>query len=322
MGVANIDYIRGKYVDAYELDYELPYDDISVCTPLYNSTKFLKEYLSYVLMYDWPRDKTSLMFTVQGNDGTYDYMKSFSKKYGDEYRRIKVQRVKQLSGELPHVKNVVLCRKLLTKWSRPDKYVFFNDHDNFNPPVSIKRLRLALEYGADGAGGVYVFFGRNQWEPEGHIGFTAFFLNGEHMHHYSINTTGNVGNIPVEMLGRMLWVDAVAMGAFLVKREVLDNVDFFVPYGSTMTDDTAFCLKAREKGYKFIADFGLLVKHWGFDMTLRRLNPYIMEIKVDRAKEMQNRRDKMWRDGVYVHPDTDAGLNNDVKRYIDLDRIK
>jgi len=321
MGVADLEYIRRHYVKRVELG-DLEYHNVSVCTPLYNSMEFLEEYMFHVFNYDWPREKLSLMFTVQGDDGTLAYMKKFKKKYGHLYRRFKVKKVQQAVGtELPHVYNVVRCRKLLTQWSKPDEYVFFNDHDNFNPPICIKRLMVDIEHGADGAGGVYVFFNSNQHEPIGHIGFMAFFIHEGKMHHYAINTSGLTGTLPTEMFGRPIWVDAIAMGSSIIKREVLDNVDFFVPYGSTMTDDTAFCLKAREKGYKFIADFGLLVKHWGYDMSLRRLNNGTTEVSVDRASKMLRRREKMWNDGVYVHPTEDAGLNTAVQRYIDLDKI-
>ena len=323
MGIANLDFIRRHYVEPRRDIGELQYHDVSVCTPLYNSMPFIDEYLFHMLNYDWPRERISLLFTVQGDDGTYRYMKQFQRKHEKQYKRIKVKKVKQVKNiELPHVYNVVRCRKLLASWSKPDEYVFFNDHDNFDPPISIKRLIIALHHGASIAGGVYVFFTRNQWEPEGHIGFTAFFMNEGMMHHYAIDKTGFSGTLPTEMLNKYVWCDAVAMGACLVKREVLDNVDFFIPYGSTMTDDTAFCLKAREYGYKVIADFGLLVKHWGYDVTLRHRNDgRLSDLSVDRQSAMLKRRRKMYYDGVYVHPDVDVGINKAVRGYINLDKI-
>ena len=321
MGVATIDYIRNYYVDEFETS-QIEYEPITVCTPMYNSTPFLKAYLTHVLCYDWPRDLTSLMFTVQGDDATYDVIRGFFAKYGDEYRRTKVKRVKQYrGGELPHVRNVVMCRNLLTGWSKPDKYVFFNDHDNFSPPVCIKRLMRGIQLGADGAAGVYLFYQRNEDEDAGHIGFTAFFMADYKMHHYSLNSSGRSGTVPTEMLGRRLWCDAVAMGSFLVKRELLDAVPFFVPYGTTMTDDTALCLKAREKGYRFMADFGLFVQHWGYNIRMTH-KPPLTYIEVNAERPMTLRREKMKRDGIYVHPRHDVGLNEAARKYIDLDKIK
>jgi len=262
MGVITLDYLRNRFVEEKELP---PFEavPVSVCTPLYNSMPFLERYLTQVMLYDWPRDLTSLYFTVQGDDGTYDEVKLFKKTFNDLYRRIKIKRVKQYKGgELPHVRNAVQCRNLMADWSKPDM-VFYNDHDNFNPPVSIKRLYQGLLLGADGAAGVYVFWQRDSLDDiEGRMGFTSFMLDKGKMYHVSLK--GRRGVLPLELMGRRLWVDSVSCGCFLVTRELLDNQKFFVPYGTTMTDDTAFCLKAREKGYKFIADYGLIVPHWGY----------------------------------------------------------
>jgi len=322
MSIATIDYIRSKYVEPIATS-QMDYVPVTVCCPLYNSMPFLEKYLMHVVMYDWPTELTSLMFTVQGDDGTYDRMMKFKKHYEGIYRRIKVKRVKQfLGGELPHVRNVVMCRNLLTKWSKPDEYVFFNDHDNFNPPVSIKRLMWALQHGADGAAGVYIFYQKNQYEPEGHVGFTAFFIHDRKMHHYSINKTGLEGVIPREMLGKYIWVDCVSMGAFLVKRKVLNDVPFFTAFGTSMTDDTTFCLKARELGYRFIADFGLVVKHWGYDMYIKPISDDKVLIGVEPTDIMKDRRSKMYDDGVYVHDDYDKGFNEALLQYVDLDKIK
>jgi len=316
MGVATLEYIRSKYVqDSYIPPIEeVP---IAVCTPMYNSMPFLREYLEHVLSYDYPKDKLSLYFTIQGKDETYDAIKAFSKTFGDVYRKIKFKRVKQdLGGELPHVRNVVRCRNLLAQWSKPD-LVFFNDHDNFNPPISIKRLQKGLALGASGAAGVYIFFQRDKTEDKGRVGFTSFFLHEEKMHHFALQD-GAHGFLPLEMFGRRLWVDSISCGCFLVKRELLDELKFFVPFGTSMTDDTAFCLKARSLGHMFIADFGLLVNHWGYHITQRRM----MEISVKADRGMFERRNKMLKDGVYVHPIGDMNVNENVRKLIDIDKIK
>ena len=315
MGIATLDYIRQRYVnDSYIPPLEQP--RISVCTPLYNSTPFLVEYLGHVLRYDYPKDLLSLYFTVQGNDETYDILKEFKEGYGSEYRKVKFKRVKQVKGgDLPHVRNVVQCRNMMAEWSKPDM-VFYNDHDNFNPPVSIKRLLEALALGASGAGGVYVFYQRNEEEEHGRIGFTSFFLHEGTMHHFALE--GTKGSLPLEMFGRRMWMDSVSCGCFLVKRELLDELKFFVPVGTSMTDDTAFCLKAREMGHKFIADFGLLVRHWGYNVKYRKT----LELDVTVDKSMMSRRTKMKSDGVYVHPDVDVNINDAVRKFIDIDKIK
>jgi len=316
MGVATLEYIRKRYVDD-SLVPEIEQVPIAVCTPMYNSTPFLVKYLKCVLLYDYPKDLLSLYFTVQGNDRTYDALKEFGGVYGDEYRKIKIKKVKQtIGGELPHIRNVVKCRKLLTQWSNPD-LVFFNDHDNFNPPVSIKRLQKGLALGASGAAGVYVFFQRSEGEKKGRIGFTSFFLDGGKMHHFALQNV-NQGHLPLEMFGKRLWVDCVSCGCFLIKRELLDELDWFVPLGTSMTDDTAFCLKARSLGHKFIADFGLIVDHWGYKINYRKM----LEIHVEANQIMFARRTKMKEDGVYVHPDLDRNMDEAVRKLIDIDKIK
>lgn len=316
MGVATLAYIRKRYVnDAYIPEVEqVP---VAVCTPMYNSMPFLAEYLNHVLLYDYPKDLLSLYFTVQGKDGTYDALKQFRETYGDEYRKIKIKRVKQvLGGELPHVRNVVHCRKLLTKWSKPD-LVFFNDHDNFNPAVSIKRLQQGLALGASAAAGVYVFFQKSEGEKKGAIGFTSFFLEGGKMYHFALSNV-NRGSLPLEMFGRRIWVDCISCGCLLIKRELLDEVAWFVPQGTSMTDDTAYCLKARELGHRLIADFGLIVDHWGYKINYRKM----LEIHVTASQDMFARRTKMQEDGVYIHPPLDVNMNEAVKKYIDIDKIK
>ena len=317
MGVATLDYIRKLYVQEHELSLIEP-EPVAVCTPIYNAMPYLQTYLTHLLLYDWPNDLTSIYFAVAGNDGTYEALKEFAKTYGDEYRRIKVKYVKQsLGGEMPHIRNVVQCRNLMTEWSRPDKLIFFNDSDNFNPPVSIRRLYDGLRLGASGAAGVYLFrqFDKNKER----IGFTSFFLHKGIMRHFYI--PGRTGALPLEMFGRRLWVDAVSCGAFLVKRSLLDEVKFFMPFGTSMSDDTAFCLKAREKGHRFIADFGLMVGHWGYEVTYQRKEPQ-MRLSVSLSPEMELRRAKNRDDGVYVNPESNTNMSEAVRRYIDVDKIK
>jgi cellulose synthase/poly-beta-1,6-N-acetylglucosamine synthase-like glycosyltransferase len=317
MGVATLDYIRKLYVDEAPLKDLPPIEPepVALCTPVYNAIQFLDTYLAHVLMYDWPRDLFSMNFAVSGDDGTYQALKEFAATYGDDYRRIKVKRVKQvLGGEMPHVRNVVQARNLMIGWSKPDM-VFFNDADNFNPPVSIKRLYNGLRLGASGAAGIYTF---RQFDDDGkeRIGFTSFFLHDQVMRHFSM--PGRTGEFPLEMFGRRLWMDAVSCGCFLVKRELLDEQRFFFPTGTTMTDDTAFCLKARERGHRFIGDFGLMVHHWGYNVAHQE----VMKIAVELDPVMEARRTLNREKGVYVHPKVDGNISAAVRKLIDIDKIK
>jgi len=313
--VATLEYLRKLYVEERELPEFDPFP-VAVCCPLYNSTPFLEKYLNHVLLYDWPRDLVSLYFTVQGDDATYNVMKEFRGTHGDSYRKIKVKRVKQVKGgELPHVRNVTQCRNLLVKWSKPDM-VFFNDHDNFNPPVSIRRLYDGIRLGADGAAGIYFFSQVDEETKKLMATFTAFFLHEGTMR--GLTLRGMRGAFPLEIFSRRLWMDAVSFGCFLAKRELLDKQRFFVPYGTTLTDDTLFCLKAREKGFRFIADFGLIVPHWGFDIRHRAM----LDIEVKKTGEMLKRRRKMSDEGVYVNPERDENMSDAVKGFVDIDKIE
>lgn len=308
-----LDLIRKKYV----IEKHVEEEPIAVCTPMYNSMPFLDEYLTHVINYDYPKDLLSLYFTVQGKDGTYDTLKEFKAKFGDEYRKIKFKREKQVRGRnMPHVFNLVRLRNTLIKWSKPDT-VFFNDHDNFNPPVSIKRLREGLALGASIAAGPYAFFQKDPSEKKGKISFTTFYLK-EDKKLYALTLQGGLkGYFPLEMFGKRMWVDAVACGCTMMSRELLDELQFFVPHETSMSDDTAFCLKAREMGHRIISDLGLFVQHWGFDIEFNQ----VMQVNVRRHPEMVMRRDKMRDDGVYVVPNMDVDMDAAVRKYIDLDKI-
>jgi hypothetical protein len=195
--------------------------------------------------------------------------------------------------------------------------VFFNDHDNFNPPVSIKRLRQGLALGASIAAGPYAFFQRDEGDKEGQVCFTTFYLK-EDANLYALRLQGKMhGYFPLEMFGRRMWVDAVACGCTMMTRDLLDELQFFVPHGTAMSDDTAFCLKAREMGHKIISDLGLFVRHWGFNVRLKQM----MEVSVERTTTMVDRRDKMVDDGVYVIPKIDMNMSDAVRKFIDLDKI-
>ena len=194
--------------------------------------------------------------------------------------------------------------------------MFFNDHDNFNPPYSIRRLYDGLRHGADGSAGVYFFSQEDEKTKQQMATFTAFFLHNGTMR--GLTLKGMSGLFPLEIFTRRLWMDAVSFGCFMAKRELLDEVKFFVPYGTSMTDDTAFCLKAREKGFRFIADFGLVVPHWGFNVYTRKM----LQIAVEREDTMMRRRMKMADEGVYRAPDVDVNMNEAVKAFVDIDKIE
>lgn len=301
MGDGILNFFRSKYVDDNEINQIEPYP-IALCTPMYNSTPFLDRYLQSITSLDYPRHMMSLYFTVQGNDKTYDIMKDFESGFRGEYKKIRVKRIEQsLAKKIPQIHNVVHCRNLLVNWSDPNP-VFFIDHDNFPPPMTIRRLQQSLEIGASMAAGVYVFYKRDKMNPdlEGMINFTAFFLENNSMGSLGLSNRGMEGILPAEIFSKRMWTDAVAMGSTFIKRELLNKYRFFVPDTANMSDDTAYCMKVREGGHKFIADFGLLIPHWGYDISTTPLNNNLVRLKVALSERMSRRRRKMHEDGVYI----------------------
>ena len=68
-----------------------------------------------------------------------------------------------------------------------------------------------------------------------------------------------------------------------------------------MSDDTAYCLQARKTGHRFIADFGLLIPHWGYDLEITPLkNHDLLRFSVAISEEMSLRRKRMYEEGIYL----------------------
>lgn len=303
MKLETLNYLRSRYVSVSETNCSQPEEPLAICTPFYNAKPFLNEYLFHLTMFDYPRDLMSLYFTVQGNDETLSILEEFERQFKSEYKRIKVKKIKQIKGGYmnTHVRNVVMCRNMLADWSKPDP-VLFIDHDNFLPPVSVKRLRENLALGADITAGIYTFCEKDltTGEPRGRIGFTYFFIRDGKFYHAAIDRAGEKGFIFRELLGKRLWGEGVAMGATMMKREVLNQVKFFTPEDWRMTDDTSFCLKAINKGFKVMGDWGLLVGHWGYHLQFGEEDKNgELPIKVTMDNEMIERRYEMHRQGVY-----------------------
>jgi len=283
-------------------------EKVAVCTPMYNTNidGILPEFLYHLLHLDYQKDLLSLHFTIQGNDNTIDVLRSLKSSFGDEYRKITIDRVEQkIGGDAPHVENVVNCRNVLAEEGHPHN-VLFMDHDNFPPPYAIHRLQRAAKYGGDIAGAVYLHQKRNKSNPSLPmiLGFTAFFRYSGKYYHLAFHRDGDLGTFYAPLLGRMVFTNAIGMGTTLVQRKVLDDVEFYVPYDTNMTDDTAFCEVAVKKGYKIIADFGLFIPHWGIiaDKKWERDGVAGYDLRVER--KFNDRRLKMKNDGVYFRKGT------------------
>ena len=295
-------FLKTKYVDDSMINQCEPHQ-VSLCTPMYNSEPFLLAYLQAVTSLDYPKGLMSLYFTIQGDDDTFHIMKDFQSRFKGDYRNIRVERVEQIKDvKIPHIQNVVKCRNLMVKWSDPDP-VFFIDHDNFPPPNTLRRLQQDLDLGASMAAGVYLFYKQNNDNPnhDGMINFTAFFLMNGKMGSLGLNERGLEGVLPASIFDKRMWVDSVAMGSTLVKRELLNEYQFIVPEKYDMSDDTAYCMQASRTGHRFIADFGLLIPHWGYDLEITSLkNKNLVHLRVSITNDMTLRRKKMHEEGIYI----------------------
>ncbi len=273
---------------------------IAICVPLYNSMIFIDKYLKHVQEFDYPDNLLSLYFTVQGDDGTYEYLTERVIPHLHEtrnYKTIEAVKVKQiLTGEQVHVQNVVKCRNILIEMSTPDD-ILFMDHDNFSPPNTIRRLLQSSTLGADIVGAPYIFFQTKTGGGLGRTGFTAFFIKPTEFHYIMIDRDGYTGRFPRWIFGERLWVDAVGMGSTLIKRHVFDALRFKVR--RQRTDDTDFCMRAGVMGYKILSDFGVVIQHWGFDLKILGYDKDFVNVRLRLDDTMISRRNHLKDIGIY-----------------------
>ncbi|RLG90277.1 MAG: hypothetical protein DRO36_06385 [Candidatus Hecatellales archaeon] len=303
MGKVSKDFFKKRIVKIEDESYdEVP---IAIGTPFYNPLPFIDQYFISLLKLDYPRDLISLYWTFQGDDESESLLYWFEKKYGKEYRKIRIKKFPLIRNtDRNHTYNIVRNRNWIIDASSPDLLLFI-DHDNFPPPYTIKRLLINLNY-CDIATGVYPFF------QEGKLGFTAFFLEGNSAYHLALHKEGNKLYFPSEILGERLYSDAIGTGTCMVKREVLDKVRFEVP-PNLMTEDTYWSLRARKLGFKIISDFGLMVPHWGFKLIFGKDDGKRVEVKAYLSRRMNERRKEMEDSKVYTPVFKRKGLNRKKK---------
>lgn len=92
--------------------------------------------------------------------------------------------------------------------------------------------------------------------------------------------------------------DAVATGCMAIKRAVLENPELKAPFAMTynekgcmvMSDDVAFCDRARKLGYRIGADFSVPCDHMVDGVSLNHLHcQYSEAYRVAREKEQSKR---------------------------------
>ena len=144
--------------------------------------------------------------------------------------------------------NIDQIRNLIADWAQKYDYLFSVDSDIVMPSDTLKKL---IEHNKDIVTGMYI-----QRIPGTHA-----------LELYDKN-----GRIPYNLIkGKgLLEIDACGFGCVLVKSEVFKTVGYpqFVYHSAlnhrdTISEDTDFCLKAKNKGFKIWVDTSIKCNHIG-----------------------------------------------------------
>lgn len=164
-------------------------------------------------------------------------------------------------------------RNLIADWALKFDYLWAVDSDMSFPPDTLKRL---LEHDKDVVSGLYI-----QRKPGQHI--LEIYRQGR-----------NVPYADIKGLG-LIEVDGCGFGCVLVKSEVIRAIGYpqfvyksAIDHRNTVSEDTYFCLKAKEKGYKVWADTSILCNHHGSSVFVVDSAP--VKTAFDRLLELSNTR--------------------------------
>jgi len=164
-------------------------------------------------------------------------------------------------------------RNLIADWALKFDYLWAVDSDMSFPPDTLKRL---LAHDKDVVSGLYI-----QRKPGQHI--LEIYRQGR-----------NVPYADIKGLG-LIEVDGCGFGCVLVKSEVIRAIGYpqfvyksAIDHRNTVSEDTYFCLKAKEKGYKVWADTSILCNHHGSSVFVVDAAP--VKTAFDRLLELSNTR--------------------------------
>jgi len=109
---------------------------ITICMPTYNSMWSLKQVLQSILRLEYPKNLLRLVFVDSfSNDGTYEYLMEFKKKYENLYEKIIIVRTSRRG--VGFARNI--CLKYVKGW------VFWADSDVILAPETLKILLAHFE---------------------------------------------------------------------------------------------------------------------------------------------------------------------------------
>lgn len=164
-------------------------------------------------------------------------------------------------------------RNLIADWAKHYDYLFSVDSDITFKPDTLKRL---LKHNRDVVSGLYI-----QRKPGQHI--LELYRDGNNIPYNDIKGLG------------LIEVDGCGFGCVLINSNVIRNIEyphFFyrsaIDHQNTISEDTYFCMKAKNKGFKIWADTNILCEHIGTTKFVVDSNP--IKSDFDRLMELSNQR--------------------------------
>lgn len=139
-------------------------------------------------------------------------------------------------------------RNLIASWAVKYDYLFSVDSDISFPKDTLVKL---LSHNTDIVSGLYI-----QRIPGQHN--LELYRNGINVKYEDVKHQ------------QLVEVDSCGFGCVLIKSDVVSSVEYpqfvyksAIDHNYTVSEDTYFCLKAREKGFKVFADTSVLCEHHG-----------------------------------------------------------
>jgi FkbM family methyltransferase len=164
-------------------------------------------------------------------------------------------------------------RNLIASWAERYDYLFSVDSDISFKPDTLKRL---LAHDREITSGLYI-----QRKPGEHI--LELYRNGRNIPYNDIKGLG------------LVEVDSCGFGCVLIKSQVIRDMGYpqfvyksAINHANTVSEDTYFCLKAKEKGYKVFADTTVLCQHHGG--TVFKVDNEVPQTFDQRLRELYSQR--------------------------------